>query len=93
MPKCLENGPFWDQKWVKNGSKMHFSKTDLGPLGMLNPVFLANFEPLGMLFGGWKIPKRLEKGPFGTKNGSKMGQKWVFPKVIMDHLGCSNKCF
>ena len=22
IPKCLENGLFWDQKWVKNGSKM-----------------------------------------------------------------------
>ena len=22
IPKCLENGMFWDQKWVKNGSKM-----------------------------------------------------------------------
>ena len=21
-PKCLENGLFWDQKWVKNGSKI-----------------------------------------------------------------------
>ena len=21
IPKCLENGLFWDQKWVKNGSK------------------------------------------------------------------------
>ena len=20
IPKCLENGPFWDQKWVENGS-------------------------------------------------------------------------
>ena len=26
IPKCLENGLFWDQKWVKNGSKTHFSK-------------------------------------------------------------------
>ena len=26
IPKCLENGPFWDQKWVKNGSKTRFSK-------------------------------------------------------------------
>ena len=25
IPK-LENGLFWHQKWVKNGSKMHFSK-------------------------------------------------------------------
>ena len=31
-PKCLENGPFWDQKWVKNG--------------MLKQVFLARFEPI-----------------------------------------------
>ena len=32
-------------------------------------------------------------GHFGTKNGSKMGQKGVFPKMIPAHLGCSNKCF
>ena len=30
---------------------------------------------------------------FGTKSGSKMGQKRAFPKLILDHLGCSNKCF
>ena len=41
IPKCLENGPLWDQKWVKNGSKTHFSKNDLGPYGMLKQVFLA----------------------------------------------------
>ena len=29
---------------------------------------------------------------FATKNASKMGQKWAFfPKVIVDHLGCTNK--
>ena len=28
FPKCLENGPFQDRKWVKNGSKMGFSKSD-----------------------------------------------------------------
>ena len=26
IPKCLEIGPFWDQKWVKNGSKPRFFK-------------------------------------------------------------------
>ena len=26
LPKCLENGPFWDQKLVKNGSKTFFLK-------------------------------------------------------------------
>ena len=27
IPKCLENGVFWDQKWVKNGSKNAFFQT------------------------------------------------------------------
>ena len=35
-PKCLEKGPFWEQKWVKNGSKTSFSKSDSGPLGVHN---------------------------------------------------------
>ena len=25
IPKCFENGPFWDQQWVKNRSKTRFS--------------------------------------------------------------------
>ena len=47
IPKCLENGLFWEQKWVKNGSKTCFSKSDLGPFGMLKQVSLAHFEPEG----------------------------------------------
>ena len=38
IPKCLENGPFWDQKWVKNRSKTRFSKSDRGSFGMLKQV-------------------------------------------------------
>ena len=34
IPKCLENGLFWDQKWVKNGSKTHFSKPHPRPFGV-----------------------------------------------------------
>ena len=34
IPKCLENGLFWDHKWVKNGSKTHFSKPHPRPFGM-----------------------------------------------------------
>ena len=30
-PKCLENGLFRDKEWVKNGSKMCFSKKDPRP--------------------------------------------------------------
>ena len=34
IPKCLENGLFWHQKWVKNGSKTHFPKNHPRPFGM-----------------------------------------------------------
>ena len=34
IPKCLENGVFWDQKWVKNGSNTHFSKNHPRPFGV-----------------------------------------------------------
>ena len=91
--KCLESGPFWDQKWVQNGSKTCFSKTDRGPFGMLKQVVLAHFEPVVTRFGPWKIPKCLETGFLRTKNGSKKGRKPVFPKLILDHLRCSNKRF
>ena len=46
IPKYLENGPFWDQQWVKNGSKTRFSKSDPGPFGVLKQVFLGRFEPV-----------------------------------------------
>ena len=36
--KCVENGSFWDQKWVKNGSQMRFPKSDPGPFGMLKQL-------------------------------------------------------
>ena len=93
IPKYLENGPFWDQKWVKNESKMRFFKNDPGPFMMLKQVVLAHFEPLATSFGPWKIPKCLENGPFWDPKWAKNGSKRVFPKVIPDHLGCSNKCF
>ena len=55
IPKCLENGPFQDQKRVKNGSKTPFSKSDPRPFWMLKQVFLAHFEPVVMHFGPWKM--------------------------------------
>ena len=61
---------------------------------MLKQVFLARFEHVVTRFGPWKIPKCLENGSFwDLKCVSKMGEKDVFPKVILDHLGCSDKCF
>ena len=38
IPKCLENGLFCDQRWVKNGSKMCFSKNDPRPFGVHKQV-------------------------------------------------------
>ena len=38
-----------------------------------------------------KSQNSLQKGCFATKNQSKVGQKCVFPKMILDHLGCTNK--
>ena len=69
IPKCLENGPFQDQKWVKNGSKTHFSKSDPGPFGMLGEVFLAHFEPIWTGFGPLESQYSLIRGRFGSKNG------------------------
>ena len=68
IPKCLEKGPVQDPKCVKNGSKMHFSKRDPVPFGMLKQVFLAHFEPEITRFGPWKIPKYLENGPLWDRN-------------------------
>ena len=93
IPKCLENGPFWDQQWVKNGSKTRFSKSDPGPFMMLKQVVLAHFQPVATGFGSWKLPKCFENGPFWDQKWVKNGSKTCFPKVIPDHLGCSNKFF
>jgi hypothetical protein len=43
IPKCLEKGPFWDQKKGQNGSKTRFSKSHRGPFGMLKQVFFSPF--------------------------------------------------
>ena len=77
IPKCLENGLFWDQKWVKNGSKMRFSKNDPGPHGMPKQVKWAHFERIAIHFGPSKATKCLGSELFCdqkcVKNGSKMG--------------------
>ena len=57
FPKCLENGPFWYQQCVKNGSKTRFSKSDPGPFMMLKQLFLAHFVPVATGFGLMENPK------------------------------------
>ena len=80
IPKCLENGLFWDQKLVKKGSKAHFSKSDPRPVGMLKQVFLTRFESVVTRFGPWKIPKCLQNGSFWNQKWVKNGSKMRFSK-------------
>ena len=68
---------------------MTFRKNDPRPCATLKQVFLDCFELVVAHLGPPKIPKCLENGLFWDKNGSKMGHKHIFPKLIVDHLGCT----
>ena len=87
IPRCLQNGPFWDQNWVKNGSKMHFSTSDLSPFGTFKEVFLAHFEPVVLRFGPWKIPKCFENRSLWDQKWVKNGSKTSFSKSDLGRLG------
>ena len=69
---------------------MTFLKNDPTPCATLKQVFLDRFELVVAHFGPPKILKCLENGLFWTKNGSKMGQKRIFPNPLLDRLGCTN---
>ena len=43
--KGLENGPIWDHKWLKNGSKPWVSKNDPSPVVVPKRMNTAHFEP------------------------------------------------
>ena len=73
---------------------MTFLKNDPRPCATLKQVFLDRFELVVAHFGPPNIPKCLENGlswdQKWVKNGSKMGQKHIFPNLILDHMGCTN---
>ena len=69
---------------------MTFLKNDPRPCATLQQVFLDRFELVVAHFGPPKIPKCLENGMFWDQNGSKMGEKRIFPNPILYHLGCTN---
>ena len=62
IPKCLENGLFWDQKWLNSGSKTHFSKPHPRPFGVQKRVKSAHFEPILGHFGLSEVQKALKVG-------------------------------
>ena len=86
-------GHLGTKKWVKNGSKVRFSKSDPRPLGTLKQAFLGRFEPVVTGFGPWKIPKYLENGPFGDQKGVKNGSKTRFSKSDPEPFGILKQAF
>ena len=92
-----QNSSKMGRSMTKNGSKMgqkrNFPKVIPDHLGCSSNCFLAILSPWWRVLGHGKSQNALKMGCFMTKNGSKMGQKRNFPKVILDHLGSSNKCF
>ena len=44
--KGLENGPLWDHKWLKNGSKRWSSQNDPSLVMVLKLMNTAHSEPL-----------------------------------------------
>ena len=62
----------------------------LGPLECQHKCFwtvLSLWWPILVLR---KSQNALKMRCFGTKSGSKMGRKHIFPNLILDHLGCTN---
>ena len=69
---------------------MTFLKNDPIPCATLKQVFWDYFELVVAHFGPPKIPKCLENGLFWDQKWVKMGQKHIFPNLILDDLGCTN---
>ena len=59
--KGLENGPLWDHKWLKNGSKPWFSKHDPSPVPFLTEFWSQN-SPFSRHFVTLEGPKWLAMG-------------------------------
>ena len=71
---------------------MTFLKNDPSSCAMLKQVFLDRFELVVANFLVFRESQNaLKMGCFGTKNESKMGQKRIFPNLILYHLGCTNR--
>ena len=58
---------------------------------MLKHVFLTRLSPWCRFLALGKSQNALKRGRFNTKNGSKLGENRIFLKVIVGHLGGSNK--
>ena len=74
------------QQGPQAAKKRLFSKMILDHMECQNKCFwrvLSSWWPVLALL---KSQNALKMGCLATKNGSKMGQECVFPKMILDHL-------
>ena len=72
------------------GRKPTFLNNDPRPCVMPRQVSLDCLELVVAHFGPPKMLKCLENGLFWDQKRVKNGSKRIFPKVIVDHLGCTN---
>ena len=85
---ALKTGFFATKNGSKMGQKCVFPKMILHHLGCLNKPFLS---PLQAILATLESQYALKMGCFGTKNQSKMDQKWVFPKILLDYWGARTR--
>ena len=76
---------------VPGSEKTAFYKVLPRPLWRLKQMFLARFELVVTRFGTPQVRKCFQNGPFWDQRWVKNGQKRVFPTVIRDHFGSTNK--
>ena len=69
---------------------MTFLKNDPRPCAKLKQVFLDRFQLVVAHLGPPKSQSALKMGCFGTKKGSEMGQKRIFPNLFLNHYGCTD---
>ena len=79
------------QQGPPGAKERFFSKMILDHMECQNKCFWRVLSSWWPVLAVLKSQNALKMGCFATKNGSKMGQKCVFPKMILDHLGCTNK--
>ena len=79
-------GHFGPKHGSKQGQKRIFQSYD-GPFGILKQGFFARFEPVVTVLADGKPQNALSMDSLGTQDGSKMGQKCIFTKVILHHWG------
>ena len=86
-PNYNGNRPFWDQKWLQNGSKMTFFKIDWGSIGNTLGPFWNHFEAFLTILGPANGPNYNGNGPFWVQKRVKKGSKMTLFKTDWELSG------